>query len=76
MYEDEIIGQRRYFSSTGTAPATCERCGIPLAEADATALTGSATYGDPDEPARLCPDCRDLIAKGLEPVELADDDER
>jgi hypothetical protein len=74
MVDEELIGQRRYFSSTRTAPATCDRCGLPIPPSEPAAVTGSADYGDPDEPDRLCPDCRALIAQGLEPVELDDEE--
>jgi hypothetical protein len=74
MHDDELIGQRRYFSSTGTAPATCERCGMPLAANEAGAVTDADPYGDPDVLPRICPTCRALIAQGLEPVELADEE--
>jgi hypothetical protein len=71
MVDEELIGQRRYFSSTGTAPATCERCGLPLAASEPGALTDADPYGDPDTLPRICPNCLRLIAQGLEPVELA-----
>lgn len=72
MDNEEIIGQRRYLSSTGTAPATCDRCGLPVEYTEAVVVEGRAGFAEPIESTVLCASCLSLIQRGLEPVELAD----
>lgn len=74
MVDEEIIGQRRYFSSTGTAPLTCDRCGMPVEHAEAVVVEGRPGLSEPVEGVIVCPACYSLIQQGLEPVELADEE--
>ncbi|HUG13884.1 MAG TPA: hypothetical protein VMM78_02605 [Thermomicrobiales bacterium] len=71
MDRDETIGQRRYFSSAGTAPVICDRCGLPSEHARTVVVEGRSGLAEPIEGVTLCPDCQALIDRGLEPVELA-----
>lgn len=75
MDSEEMIGQRRYFSSTGTAPLTCDRCGLPVDRAQTVVVDGRAGLAEPIEDVALCSSCLTLIEQGLEPVDLADEDE-
>lgn len=71
MDRDETIGQRRYFSSTRTAPVICDRCGLPTENPTIHVVDGSVDTDEPVERVTLCPTCLSLIERGLEPVELA-----
>lgn len=75
MGNEELIGQRRYLSPTGAPPLTCERCGLPVERANAIVVDGSTGIAEPVEGIILCQSCLTLIQKGLEPVELAGEDE-
>lgn len=72
MDNEEIIGQRRYFSSTGSTPVTCDRCGLPVQSATPVIVDGKSGIAEPVEGAVVCDACLALIQQGLEPVELAD----
>lgn len=72
MDNDEIVGQRRYFSAAGVAPVTCERCGLPVESATAVVVDGTPGIAEPIESSVVCSACLAMIQQGLEPVELAD----
>jgi hypothetical protein len=69
-----MIGQRRYFSSTGVTPVICDRCGLPTEQARTVIVEGKTGLSEPVEGVTVCPTCLALIERGLEPVELADEE--
>lgn len=55
MVDEELIAQLRDVS--GTALATCDLCGRPMAHSAGTVVAGSPSAAEPVEELFICPDC-------------------
>ncbi|HMM43785.1 MAG TPA: hypothetical protein PKA95_17965 [Thermomicrobiales bacterium] len=70
MTDFELLGQMREI--TGEPLRTCDLCGRQI---QAEFPTDARRYVEPDGALRICMDCRDLHARGNEPLaELFDDE--
>lgn len=70
MTDNELLGQMREI--TGQTVPVCDLCGRPI---QAEFVTDARRYVEPDGALRICADCRELHARGNEPLtELFDDD--
>ncbi|HEX5166025.1 MAG TPA: hypothetical protein VFV93_11560 [Thermomicrobiales bacterium] len=72
MIDEELVWQRREI--TGETVRVCENCGRPM---DIALLRQAAddTTDDGGPGMRICPDCLDAMARGVDPVELDDEDD-
>ncbi len=72
MIDDELAWQRREI--TGETVHVCEKCGRPMSDyylrqtADETSADGGAGM-------RICAACYETIERGIEPLELDEDDD-
>ena len=71
MIDEELTWQQREI--TGTAVRVCERCGRPI-DATEMQMVDDETSADGGTGMRICADCMNAIARGADPVDLADDD--
>jgi hypothetical protein len=72
MIDEELTWQQREI--TGETIHVCERCGRPVSDA---LLRHAADDTTPDGGAgmHICADCLSAIERGVEPVELDDEDD-
>jgi hypothetical protein len=69
MGDEETVAQLR--DVTGDAPAICENCGRPIDGARAEPDRMSMDLDD--APVRLCAECRAIIRKDEDPLDLDDE---
>lgn len=72
MIDDELVWQRR--EVTGESAHVCERCGRPMS-ANLVRQAADETTADGGGGMRVCADCVDAIERGIDPIELDEEDE-
>ena len=71
MIDEELTWQQREI--TGEKVHVCERCGRPVS-ASLVRQAADETTADGGAGMRICVDCQNAIERGIDPVELDEDD--
>jgi hypothetical protein len=72
MIDEELTWQQR--DITGETVHVCEKCGRPM-RADLLRQAADDTTDDGGAGMRICPVCLEAIARGVDPVELDEEDD-
>lgn len=65
--EDDVVGLQRALKSDEMA--ACDLCGQPRLALAAVHLAGEPDVAEPVEYLRVCPECRERLARGDVPVD-------